>query len=824
MAHPRDEREWRREVERRLNAHGGSLSSMTGRILPLVTQEVEGAIGKQPTAPVELTYQTSLYLNTRGEWRGRFVMDFPDVTKATDGSDITVVGYELQGRMAETVWPPETDSPASSIVPPRASAKMHAPRIRVNNGGRIAPPPATASARSRNPAIVAGDDGVPFGTITTSTVSSLRQDDLPPNSRWTFRARAIGQNSATPGEWSDEVTVTIIRDTLPPQQLTKPIATVTRGTITVVWDGQTVVGQLPGDFAYAELAQGTAANPTEIVARFYDEGGFTVISDVPYYDPQFFRIRAVDESGNRGAWSAQEVAYVEPLVDEDVILSEIDAAKTLLINVDASVSILSDTILTRHLVITEDMTVALLQAHKIAAGEIQANAIEADNIKAGAVTAEKLEAELVLVSALIAGPQLGGHARMDGTGFRVFAVDNADGVPNEIGRMGVDGSGDFIGITRPDGSSAAGISQDGVGSFSQLNANGYDMTTGTGGIWLGGREIEWVIDRAGKGIINSVQRTSDTANNPVSGGPYVPYLRMEVTLEANRVYEIYTSSIRVDTDAATTGTVAIGFNFGAIPADVDNSSILTRGHATPAGATGGKGTVTLSELFSFPGEWGETRDYTFLIMLGVTAGAGAAAIRADQTNPARLTVEDKGIPFTNGVGEWLDGAGGTPPPAPPSVQGYVREWGCINSGNYTGSNATYPFDPGRMYQGLSPAGYGNLKSIGVFGDMTAELAGATIEFVRVLFDFQHWYYNGGGTARIGVHGHTGVPGSFSSVGPLSAISTNWPKPGARWVELSSSHWDGFRTGAYRGVYLEGDGSYGTYGYSNRPIIQIGFRK
>jgi hypothetical protein len=137
---------------------------------------------------------------------------------------------------------------------------------------------------------------------------------------------------------------------------------------------------LPGDFAYAELAMGTAANPTEIVARFYEEGGFTVISDVPYYDPQFFRIRAVDESGNKGAWSAQEVAYVEPLVDEDVILSEIDAAKTLLINVDASVSILSDTILTRHLVITEDMTVALLQAHKIAAGEIQANAIEADNI------------------------------------------------------------------------------------------------------------------------------------------------------------------------------------------------------------------------------------------------------------------------------------------------------------------------------------------------------------------------------------------------------------------------------------------------------------
>jgi hypothetical protein len=590
----------------------------------------------------------------------------------------------------------------------------------------------------------------------------------------------------------------------------------------VVWDGKTVVGQLPGDFAYAELAMGTAANPTEIVARFYEEGGFTVISDVPYYDPQFFRIRAVDESGNKGAWSAQEVAYVEPLVDEDVILSEIDAAKTLLINVDASVSILSDTILTRHLVITEDMTVALLQAHKIAAGEIQANAIEADNIKAGAVTAEKLEAELVLVSALIAGPQLGGHARMDETGFRVFAVDNADGIPNEIGRMGVDGSGDFIGITRPDGSSAAGISQDGVGSFAQLNANSYDIETGTGGIWLGGREIEWVIDRAGKGIINAVQRISDSANNAYSGGPYFPYLRMEVTLEANRVYEIYTSSIRIDTDANTTGTVAIMFTHGGLA--TVGSQTLVRAHATPAGTAGGIGSVTLSELFSFPGEWGETREYSFLISFAVSAGTGQAGIRADISNPARVTIEDKGIPYTNGVGTWLDGAGAPAPPPPTPINRYVKQWGCYNSMNYTGSGSQYNFDTGHMFQGLSPAGYGNLKSIGLFGDMTADLAGADIQYVRVYFDFQHWFYNSGGTARIGVHGHTGIPGTFSSVGPLSAISTGWPKPGGRWVELPSAHWNGFRDGYYKGVYLEGDGSYGTYGYANRPTIEISYLK
>ncbi len=129
-----------------------------------------------------------------------------------------------------------------------------------------------------------------------------------------------------------------------------------------------------------------------------------------------------------------------------------------------------------------------------------------------------------------------------------------------------------------------------------------------------------------------------------------------------------------------------------------------------------------------------------------------------------------------------------------------------------------------MYQGLSPAGYGNLKSIAVFPDMTGELAGATIHYVRVYFNFNHWYYNSGGTARIGVHGHTGLPGSFGSVGPMTAFSGGWPKPGARWVELSAGHFDGFRTGQWRGVYLEGDGTYGTYGYADRPTLEIRYTK
>jgi hypothetical protein len=189
-----------------------------------------------------------------------------------------------------------------------------------------------------------------------------------------------------------------------------------------------------------------------------------------------------------------------------------------------------------------------------------------------------------------------------------------------------------------------------------------------------------------------------------------------------------------------------------------------------------------------------------------------------------LTDIGKGIPHTpnhNAGG----GSNPTPQPPAPPVNTYVRQYGTQNSMNYQGNNNQYNFDTGRMYQGLSPAGYGNLKSMCYF-DRAAiqnDLSGASINYVRVYFNFAHWYYNSGGTARIGIHNHTGIPGTFSSMGALSVISGGWPKPGARWVDLSSSHWEGWKNG-YGGVYLEGDNSYGTYGYADRPVLEISYNK
>ena len=141
--------------------------------------------------------------------------------------------------------------------------------------------------------------------------------------------------------------------------------------------------------------------------------------------------------------------------------------------------------------------------------------------------------------------------------------------------------------------------------------------------------------------------------------------------------------------------------------------------------------------------------------------------------------------------------------------------------SYDGSGNMYLNS--NMYQGLSPAGYGNLRSLATFPDMTADLSGATIDNIEVAMNFAHWFNNNGGTAYIGVHGNTSIPSTLAP--PTSVVSSpNWPKPGARVVQLPSTVWNNFKTGASRGITLNGDGTLNTYGYANNVSIKVTFSK
>lgn len=355
-SNPRDMRDWMRQVERQGVQLRGIPAIIQGSV-EVIRDESEKDKVRHPAAPIELTYQTAEYLDVNSRRRVRFLMDFPDVVFNTDGSAAPIQQYELWAR---------EETPSALHVTANSAPSQALP------GATLPGLVSTAS----NEQIAAEEK--PWVMRDTNTQSFFRTDGFIHGSIWRFRARAIGTQTVTPGEWSEELVVQMLADDTPPPQPTAPKVTASRGQLTVTWDGQGVSGAMPPDFKYAILAHGEASSPTFEITRFGRGGGFKVVTDLEYYDPQFFRIRAVDESGNMGPWSEQAVGFTTPLVDRDIILSTIDAAKTHLKNINAGVSILPNTIITEHLVVTEEMTAAIANFLVVNADMINANSIWAD--------------------------------------------------------------------------------------------------------------------------------------------------------------------------------------------------------------------------------------------------------------------------------------------------------------------------------------------------------------------------------------------------------------------------------------------------------------
>ena len=379
---PRNMEDWMRIVERsqvKLRGIGGVIASA----VETVKEEQQTKDNRHPTAPIELVYQTGLYTDTSSRRRVRFILDFPDVTKATDGTDLLIQQYELWGRDVTASILAGT----TSAVPAAAAPGLTIPGL---------------AATPTNLALEALNEK-PWTLVDTSAASAFRTDGFIPGTVWEFRARAIGATTIIPGNFSETVTVQMLADTTPPPQPTAPLISVQRGTITATWDGPGVGGAMPADFKYAILAHGTASSPTMEIARFGRGGGFKVVANIDYYDPQFFRLQAVDESGNHGPWSEQGVGYTTPLVDKDIILSTIDAAKTHLKNINAGVSILPNTIITEHLVVTEDMTAALAQFLHVKAVMLEANEIWADEAWFGVADAILVRSDMFEGKAFVGG-------------------------------------------------------------------------------------------------------------------------------------------------------------------------------------------------------------------------------------------------------------------------------------------------------------------------------------------------------------------------------------------------------------------------------------
>jgi hypothetical protein len=371
----RDFEGWMAKQERDTKRAMRAPIAIVNNAIEIVRGEMAELGTRKPTAPIELTYQTANYISGAGYPAVRFIMDFPDVTMGTDGQPITVNQYEVWGRDITPGLLGITTSAAPGLAAPGLTA------------------PGLANTFAQQQAENAQRD-TKWLLMATSAESGFRVDDFVPMSVWEFKARAISPSSSVPGNFSAVVTVVMQKDTTPPPQPTAPNVISDRGVLRVSWDGQSVSGSMPADFSYAILAQGGDAVPEFEVARFGRVGGVYIATGLEYYDPQFFRVKAFDESGNEGPWSAVATGFTSPLVDEDVILSEIDAAQTLIKNIDGGVSIKDGTIATQHLYVTEDMTAKLAQFLHVKAVNIDANELWADEAFFGVADAYLVRSDM----------------------------------------------------------------------------------------------------------------------------------------------------------------------------------------------------------------------------------------------------------------------------------------------------------------------------------------------------------------------------------------------------------------------------------------------
>ena len=279
---PRDFAGWMKEMERGLRNARRVGAQANARIDDIELTPLPGSpgagSGPVPTFPVEVEYQTSVFWDGEQQkrWRGRIYVNFPPVTRSTDGQAITVSSYELQGYRP---------------------------------------------AGLENP-----DDAPLWTTYGYSPEPGFIYSDLIPGETYMLRVRAER------GLWSEVFSATIINDTTPPPQPTAPQVQALPGVISVLWDRLAVTGAMPSDFSHIVVAAGYDPSPTAEVGQVDLGQPLYMHTGAPYYQPVFFRFQAVDIAGNRSPWSEQGTAFLKPLVDEDMIITRLDAAETQIVN------------------------------------------------------------------------------------------------------------------------------------------------------------------------------------------------------------------------------------------------------------------------------------------------------------------------------------------------------------------------------------------------------------------------------------------------------------------------------------------------------------
>ena len=290
-----------------------------------------------PSAPAGLNAATAISFNDGSPFVS-ISIGYERVTNALAGDPITIARHELQGRKVGGEWKTLTSSDGGAVI--------------------------------------------------------VNFSPLPTGESWEFRMRAVSAQGIS-GPYSEALLVSLPDDTTPPPIPSKPILSTRLGTVSVAWDGKAVGGTgMPSDFHHVEVQQSSNNAEFAVVGsiRTAGIGSAYVVTGLPYNNGFYFRLVAVDNSGNRSAGSASSYIVVTPLVDTDVIGQIINGANIVQGSINAADKIIGNTI-----------TGDLIQALTIKAGNIDSNAITTDKILAGSIIGVKIAANTITTNNLVIG-------------------------------------------------------------------------------------------------------------------------------------------------------------------------------------------------------------------------------------------------------------------------------------------------------------------------------------------------------------------------------------------------------------------------------------
>ncbi|QGZ17318.1 minor tail protein [Arthrobacter phage Powerpuff] len=430
----------------------------------------------------------------------------------------------------------------------------------------------------------------------------------------------------------------------------------------------------------------------------------------------------------------------------------------------------------------------------------------ADVVNSRKINAGMLESQLVLSTEVIAGDPAGNHAKLDGNGFRVMAPPSAGADPVEVIRLGTE-TDDYFGVVGADGNLTASITAEGGVSAKEVNVA--DTLT------LAGEDLGSKIAYMPQRLTAWGQVPINTSTMLVNGAGEIGLFELgwdsnqEVGRDS-RMYLFHLNNVLIRSTVAGQVGLRLRITTDGSKPTVNSPTIqYSYGYV---GVANGYTSFNINRLIG-----SNNGEYIRVLVTLWNGGTGTASVLGDgnQTHLYSSVIDLGGSMEPTAIASTGGGTSGSKAPVTTT-----KEWAATGFKSYTGTGAAYNYNTGYMYSGLSPAGYGDLRSVAVFPSLTSTLTGATINDIWIYVYYDFWYYGGGGNAAISLHGHSTLPGSNPSLS-FSTMSNSWPRAAGRWVRLPDSTYAGFKSGAWKGFALGGHGGgYTEYGYAHNPRIKI----